>query len=379
MCLIRDFLSHSLLRLKLWQVLLVIMSKATVPRGARPRKPRPKTIAFVPEVLYNEWEPLARKPLWGWSWDCKEYSKSRDASPDEFTLRRFAVPLTSLLTLCPSGFPAQANLAHTLAMLQKNMKVFGQLTAPQAHKTCADAAELWRTMCKHVYNLSKEKIWPTRVNNLCAIIIHPPKPSSSTAMGSNSALPDTQLDSALPDTQPGSALPDTIPDTLSPQEVDDMWPKHDVDADDISDDSGSVELLDVKCNCSECTGVAAITITSDGDGDDGEGGGDGDQRIETVKTESQRRRWRPARKFPIKLPVKISHRIHGGWQQCKGYPETYITMKSEAFRGKFRYLVGQSARSSPHHSANIAKVIKKIEKGEIKDNWAAKDFLHKLP
>eukprot|EP00973_Karenia_brevis_P083909 11643102-Karenia_brevis.AAC.1 len=69
-------------------------------------------------------------------------------------------------------------------------------------------------MCKHVYNLSKEKPWPKLIENLCEIIIHPPKPGSSTATGSNSALQD----SALPDTEPGSALPDTQPDTLSPQE-----------------------------------------------------------------------------------------------------------------------------------------------------------------
>ena len=339
------------------------MSKATVPRGPRHGTPRPKTMAFVPELLYNEWEPLARKPLWGWSWDCKEYRKSRGASPDEVILRRFAVPLTSLLTLCPSGFPAQDNLAYTLAMLQENMNVFGQLTAPQAHKTCANAAEIWRTMCKHVYNLSKEKIWPTRVNNLCAIIIHPQKPSSSTAMGSNSALPDTQLDSALPDTQPGSALPDTIPDTLSPQEVDDMWPKHDVDADDISDDSGSVELLDVKCNCSECTGVAAsrtvpVPVAKEGA-----------QRIETVKTGSKRRVMKGANVM-IQLPVKPLHRNR---HPLKGYPETYIMMKNR------KYVVSQSANASPHHRANIAKLIEKIEKGEIKDTWAAREFRDELP
>ena len=369
MCLIRDFLSHSLLRLKLWQVLLVIMSKATVPRGPRHGTPRPKTMAFVPELLYNEWEPLARKPLWGWSWDCKEYRKSRWASPDEVILRRFAVPLTSLLTLCPSGFPAQDNLAYTLAMLQENMNVFGQLTAPQAHRTCANAAEIWRTMCKHVYNLSKEKIWPTRINNLCAIIIHPQKPSSSTAMGSNSALPDTQLDSALPDTQPGSALPDTIPDTLSPQEVDDMWPKHDVDADDISDDSGSVELLDVKCNCSECTGVAAsrtvpVPVAKKGA-----------QGIETVKTDSQRRgvMKRPSAKVMIRLPVRLRYRIQF---PGRGREETILTMQN----GKQeKYVIGQSAATSPHHSANIAKLMEKIEKSEIKDTWAARDFLSKLP
>ena len=341
---------------------------------------------FLPDDLYNCWASLVEVYRNAWSWDCKEYSKSRAATPDVFTLRRFVVPLQPLLTMCPSGFPAQNNVSEALAMLQEKHQVFGQLTPTQVRKTCTEAADIWRTMCKHVYNLSKEKPWPKLVENLCKIIIHPgTKPDSPRDMGSDSALSDTQLSSALPDTQPGSALPETIPDTLSPEEVENMWPKHEVDIDDISDDSasGSVEIMDVTCKCPECAGAEVpssskepctrtVPVPA---------AKKGAQRTETVKTDSKRGPMkrpsakrgmkRPSACVEIQLPVTPVYRSgHEG----KLDAETYIMMKKPR-----KYVVGQTARMSPNHRANILKVIEKIEKGEIKDTWAAKQFLRELP
>ena len=80
---------------------------------------------------------------------------------------------------------------------------------------------------------------------------------------------------------------------------------------------------------------------------------------------------RPSANVEIQLPVTPVYRTgHEG----KLDAETYIMMKKPK-----KYVVGQTARMSLNHRANILKVMEKIENGEIKDTWAAKEFLRELP
>eukprot|EP00973_Karenia_brevis_P015682 2145991-Karenia_brevis.AAC.1 len=77
---------------------------------------------FLPLTLCEQWMVLVNKEKGDFSWDCREYKRSGNANPDIANLLRFAVPLTALLTLTPSGFPAYQDLFDCLLLLQEKKK-----------------------------------------------------------------------------------------------------------------------------------------------------------------------------------------------------------------------------------------------------------------
>ena len=98
-------------------------------------------------------------------------------SADQEGLAKYAWPLKSLLQLAPSGFPAHSSVRSALLALHKSQGVLG-CEKRHAFKVAGEAADVWRIMCKDVYNLRKGngKVHVEGVEELVSLIeIQPPK------------------------------------------------------------------------------------------------------------------------------------------------------------------------------------------------------------
>jgi hypothetical protein len=121
------------------------------------RNPRPTTCQFNVEDLYKKWEPLAQLRRPGYKWDCSTYeAQSRTQSAHIPGLVAHAPALKALLGLAPSGFPSHKLLRLTLFQLAEKYTIFEDVP-PRLHWKCAsEAADVWKVVCRHVYELRKK-------------------------------------------------------------------------------------------------------------------------------------------------------------------------------------------------------------------------------
>ena len=65
-----------------------------------------------------------------------------------------AEPLEILLAKTPSGFPSHPDLRDTLKILNDFFQIFGTVPEGKVFKECMQAADNWRTMTRHVYDIA---------------------------------------------------------------------------------------------------------------------------------------------------------------------------------------------------------------------------------
>lgn len=116
------------------------------------RRPRPLTATFDADSLLLNWRTLARLRDPGFSWLGDSYQSTHRGAPDEASLAEHAEPLKHLLLLASSGFPSHPVLVQVLLDLNEQYKILN-VADIFARRTATLAAEGWRTMCKHCYQL----------------------------------------------------------------------------------------------------------------------------------------------------------------------------------------------------------------------------------
>jgi len=121
------------------------------------RAPRPKVIQVEEVALAARWRPLAQLKVIPFAWDGSMYAKPcRNQGVDREGLVAHSTALQPLLEFAPPGFPSHSSLKNVFLELNKDFKI---LDCPEkfAHKCAASAADIWRIMCKDVYDLAKGK------------------------------------------------------------------------------------------------------------------------------------------------------------------------------------------------------------------------------
>jgi hypothetical protein len=201
------------------------------------RLPRPKTIHVDPVSLAKDLNELAKQKDPGFTWAGAEYTKaSRSLSADVTGLSRFEKPLKVLLSQAPTGFPSHSSLRSTFLTLQESHNIFGELQPSQQFKIANHSADVWRIMCKDVYNLSKLKTIPPAAIALCNLI------EKSTESPSKKA---------------GEEMAGSGSDAfLDPATIDDMFPHMD-------ESSSDAEIVEIRCRCQRCSERGNITKTTD--------------------------------------------------------------------------------------------------------------------
>ena len=223
------------------------------------RRPRPFIMSFDPVVLADHWAPLARLPDIGFNFDGTSYGSTTRGSPDEIGLDRHVLALQSLLSLCPSGFPSQISLQATFEMLQDQGLLWG--SEVRANKKISLAAEQWRIMAKHVYNLALagHRAASPRVQSLVALIKLRAESSSESSLarpaGEDATEPSLVVDA---DALPVGEVDDGVL-VLSSQQTLLSSPRSPA-AESRSPSSPSVELCSMFCQCPDCMKSRAVII-----------------------------------------------------------------------------------------------------------------------
>ena len=118
------------------------------------RAPRPKTLHVPVADLFDAWAPLARLRDTSFEWDGSAYSKpSRNLSCDRSGLEAHKDALMELVRLAPTGFPAHASVREALLQLDSRFNIFAGQS--NTFKVASDAADVWRVMCRDLYDLKK--------------------------------------------------------------------------------------------------------------------------------------------------------------------------------------------------------------------------------
>ena len=158
------------------------------------RSPRPRTSYFDSEDLADQWKELANLRTCGFSWDGRDYAKpSRSTQADKQGLRLYMNALAILLKMAPTGFPSHADLRNTFMVLDKKHGIFGTTEKAQ-FRVATEATEIWRVMCKDVYNMAKgeDRKVDAEFKDLVEIITLPESSKKFKAGSSSSLSVDNQ-------------------------------------------------------------------------------------------------------------------------------------------------------------------------------------------
>ena len=224
------------------------------------RAPRPTTSYFSVSDLKAAWKSDAEFKNPGFRWDGSDYTKGRAGAPDKAGLVKHSRPLAALLKLAPSGFPSHGLVRQTLMDLHSSDKIFVDVGVDRAWKVASDAADVWRVMCKHVYNVAKTPNVPDDLKDLAGLI--------RTSQPSQSPAPPAAPAPAAPALQPHGA---EFPDFDGDLEQDDAH--GDNDAED------SVEFISEKCMCPDCVAARGPVVIEE-DAPEAQAGGAPQEDIE---------------------------------------------------------------------------------------------------
>ena len=212
----------------------------------RSRAPRPRTMHFNAEALYDLWSPMVGARDRDWEWDASLYGKpSRNLSADRSGLETHFRPLKALLTVAPNGFPAHGDIRQCLLSMQEKSSVL-KTSNQTAFAAATEAANVWRVMMRDVYDLRKNNkpIGNTRIQELVDMI---------HISHSTSSAPRDEVASP---TSLGVTLTPTAPRT-SRSAIDElalMFPDLDGDTklSDHDDASSEAEITSMVCTCPLC-------------------------------------------------------------------------------------------------------------------------------
>ena len=211
--------------------------------SASARRARPRTSQFEPTELVKAWERFAQLRTVRWSWSGDSYMcGTRAKVADQEALLRHHDALLPLAQLAPTGFPSFPQLKSALLALNDKHHILG-VDRKFAHRAASLAAEGWRVMCKHLYNLAADKVKVTsqQLGALVGMI----------------QLPDSDQQEAV-DQEPGALDADAVRALFSsPGDAED-------DAHSVASLSpGDVDICSARCSCPVCTGRVAIKIDDD--------------------------------------------------------------------------------------------------------------------
>lgn len=358
------------------------------------KRSRPRTSHFAVHGLVDKWQALVELRDPGFNWDGSSYPKGNKAVNID-ALEAYARPLQGLLEMAPSGFPSHGDLRNTLSFLQSKYGIFSR-DKRVTQRTCDEAAEAWRLMAKHIYNIKKAgtPVGPS-LQLLVGTIALPKREGDEDEQSSFGASnkPGDELSEGCPRPSPSRS-------SLGLKEVEEMFHVEAVSSDD-DDDRDEVELLEMRCACEECVqrGVKAKslgTIVVDVEEHKRQipvaNPIAGQQRQETAKALARRRyrtkatprtlgetapttakntkkkQRRPLDLHkPILLPLKLVHRQSG-----KTKPEAYL------LSGGNKYVAGQSSASNSSYLEDMKALKAKIEANEIGSAMAARLWLKGL-
>ena len=115
-------------------------------------------------------DPLASPRSPGFKWDGSGYASARGQAMDEESLLQHSAALEFLLQVAPTGFPAHRPLTLTFLELDKKHGILGA-DRPFAQRAASLAADAWRVMAKHIYNVAMDsKAVPSTVRKLVDLI-----------------------------------------------------------------------------------------------------------------------------------------------------------------------------------------------------------------
>ncbi len=225
---------------------------------------RPTTSHFEPTVLQKTLQTIAKLRNPGFLWDGTNYDAlGRNLNPSLGGLSLHSAVLGPLLDVAPTGFPAHSTLRATLVTLHSDYNIFGDVPARLVYKTAQEAADHWRIMCRHCYELKKKPNhanMPEDVRVLVdkVVLPTPQAAAADTAAGEPSdALTPRDVDALFPVISDGSddeADGKDCDDEADGKGCDD---EADGNCDDEADgencdDSDSVVFCGAKCMCDNC-------------------------------------------------------------------------------------------------------------------------------
>ena len=119
------------------------------------RAQRPRVVPIDVGELVNAWGPLAQQRVTTFHWNGTLYGKpTRQTAADRDGLIAHKEPLMALLAVCPSAFPCHSGVRAALIEIDDKMLIIGCDRRFQ-HKIASEAADIWRVMCKDLYDLKK--------------------------------------------------------------------------------------------------------------------------------------------------------------------------------------------------------------------------------
>ena len=156
---------------------------------AKSRRARPRTAHFLVEELEAAWEPFAKMRSCGFSWDGGGYGGTARSSPDHRGLVDHADALEPLLRLAPSGFPCHGRAKAAFLNLKSKYGIL-EVENRFANRASSLAAEAWRVMAKHVYNMVVDNVPPAdaKIRKLMALVQVPAFGASDSTESLDAAL-----------------------------------------------------------------------------------------------------------------------------------------------------------------------------------------------
>ena len=347
------------------------------------RAPRPSYQEVDKEQLLEAWKPLLELREPGFKWTGDDYNRSgRNQSVDKPGLLRYEKALVPLLMAAPSGFPTQSSLRDVFIVADSRHSILVQ-DARGRHFHANNAADIFRKMCKDVYNLCKGEA-PSEMQDLMKLIS--PKP------------PKTQNKKSLP-SRPSASPTSTRSDGPAPLPMPKFATFSDLSGDDDDDDvvedasdSDSVELVRISCQCPMCAGDGGLKIPGAGIGEQKKScQAASDEKITPPKKRRRHSfkkpeddkvepcestgaeeaattddigkavtRINPMLNEPIVLPIEVIKRSSG--KKGKKGKECYILQNSK----KFQYVVCVTQKHSKDYESIINTIAKLINSKEIK-------------
>jgi hypothetical protein len=336
----------------------------------------------------------------GFMWDGSSYTKGRAGAADVQGLLAHSRPLTALLKLAPSGFPSHGLLRQALLELHTSERIFERVGADNAWKVATEAADLWRVMCKHVYNVSKSTNIPTSLVHLCGLIKH----AETTRSHACPAAPGP----SEPATPRGGATFPSFDEELADPEGNDeaeadveIMEGETVDCDADAMDESDVELVSQFCMCPDCVKKRGPIAIEDVEVPSCRRGG---QRQETQKPVNPRMRItkktsvpdyaetkmfknktkdKPRPKMKVMKAMKAKVKASGAIalpvsmisrsRRPSRCAEAYVMQRTAD--GKQKFVAGQSEKQSASYIKNVRDLVAQITNKKITTVEDAKSFL----
>ena len=140
------------------------------------RSPRPLTVRFPSDRAAEDLKPLAERKRVGFAWDASSYSAlGRSLAPCPASLSAHGLVLEILAKWANTCFPSQTCLTDTIVILHKNHKILGaDVSNAKLPREAARAADSWRILMKHCYELKKKGASVACLQHILDVIELPP-------------------------------------------------------------------------------------------------------------------------------------------------------------------------------------------------------------